>query len=496
MKCVILKKTMKIFGQRGLEIMIKKLRIAAVLLCAVMVFANIGGLTAEALSFVPTTKDSEGNIKDIKLYSDCVYLVNLDTGETIVDINSEKEVPPASLTKLMTAVVLLDTLGGDETTLKNTKMSAGTEAFDELFETGAATADIQPGESVSAYDLLAALLIPSACEAANIIAINVGGNIPRFVDMMNEKAGELGLKHTHFSNAHGLFTQQNFSTAKDISTICRYALDKYPVFKELVESPTFIMDATDFHPEGTFLLSTDYMIDQQSKYFYSYCKGIKTGTTDAAGRCFASWASCDGVNFMAVTLGAPMEKLPEDIKKGEDNPESIYADDTVYYNFIDHINLYEWAFNTLVEKDFIDEMSEVCDVKVAYGKKGNYANLKPASGYTRMWPANISVDDVEKTVTVMDNIVAPVEKGDVLGKMELKYNGELLAQIDLISTTKVERSPVKERTKIAKSYFKSKLFSVTATIVVFCIGLYCVISFLMAQRKYLRKLNPDGDSED
>ena len=474
----------------------KKLRVIAALLCAVLIFADVGSFSASALSFVPTAVDGDGNRSEVRLYSDCVYMVNMDTGEAIVDINSEKEVPPASLTKLMTAVVLLDELGGDESTLKNRMMSAGTEAFDELYDTGAATADIQPNESVSAYDLLAALLIPSACEAANIIAINVGGNIPRFVDMMNEKSAELGLKHTHFSNAHGLFTQQNFSTARDIATICRYALDKYPVFKELVGSPSFTMAPTDYHPDGTFINSTDYMINEFTKYYYTNCRGIKTGTTEAAGRCFASYATNDGVSYLAVTMGAPMEKLEEDIPKGKSDPESVYADDVVYYNFIDHINLYEWAFDTLVQKDFINEFSEVRDVKVGYGKKRDYANLKPACGYSRMWPVNIPIEDVEKTITVMDHIVAPVEEGDVLGKMELKYNGEVLAVIDLISTTKVERSPVKERARIVKSYFGSRLFRVTGSIVLVCIGAYCVLCFLIAQRKYLRKLNPDANNRN
>ena len=462
---------------------------------ALLVIVNVS-LPAAALSFSPTARDENGKIKDVKLYSDCVYMKNLDTGEVIVDINSEKEVPPASLTKLMTAVVMLDELGGDETALKSKMMSAGTEAFDELYDTGASTADIQPFESVSAYDLLAALLIQSACEASNIIAINVGGNVPRFVDMMNEKANELGLKHTHFSNAHGLFTQQNFSTAKDIAEICEYAINKYPVFKELVESPSFMMDATDFHPEGTYLTNTDYMLNEYTDYYYTYCRGIKTGTTEAAGRCFASYATRDGVTYLIVTMGAPMEKLPEDIKRGEEDPESLYADDVVYYNFIDHINLYEWAFNMLVQKDFIDELSEVRDVKVEYGRQRDYANLKPAGGYSRMWPANIPVDDVEKVITVKEHIVAPVEVGDVLGQMELRYKGEVLADIDLISTTKVERSPVKERMRVVKSYFRSMTFKVTAGAVIGGIALYCVAVFLMAQRKYLRRLNRSADGDD
>ncbi|WP_294471107.1 D-alanyl-D-alanine carboxypeptidase family protein [uncultured Ruminococcus sp.] len=464
-----------------------KFRLLTAVVCTFAVMVS-SVLPAGALTFKPTVKDDEGKLKELKLYSECVYMINMDTGEAIVDINSDKEVPPASLTKLMTAVVMLDELGGDEDELKAKKMSAGTEAFDELYGTGASTADIQPYESVSAYDLLAANLIPSACEASNIIAVNVGGNIPRFVDMMNEKVTELGLKHTHFSCAHGLFTQQNFSSAKDIAKICEYALDNYPVFRELVNTTFYTMEPTDFHPEGTSLTSTDFMINEYTKYYYSYCKGIKTGTTDAAGRCFASYATCDGTTYLTVTLGAPLEKQPEDIKKGEEDPESLYADEDVYYNFIDHINLYEWAFNMLVQRDFINEISEVRDVKVEYGKKLDYANLKPACGYSRMWPANIKVEDVEKIVTVKDHIVAPVEIGDVLGKMELRYNGETLAEIDLISTTEVERSPVKERVRVMKSYFESMSFKVTLACVLGALLLYCIIVFLIAQRKYLKRL--------
>lgn len=473
-----------------------KIRMMIIAVCAALMFTNLGGISAQALSFMPSIYGEEGELKDIRLYSDCIYMVNMDTGEAIVDINGDKEVPPASLTKLMTAVVMMDKLGGEESTLKGKYMSAGTEAFDELYGTGASTADIRPYEEVNAYDLLAALLIQSACEASNIIAINVGGNIPRFVDMMNEKAAELGLEHTHFSNAHGLFTQQNYSSAKDIAAICEYAINKYPVFKDIVESPSFEMDPTDYHPNGTLLVSTNFLLNEYSDYSYSYCRGIKTGTTDAAGRCFASYATCDGVTYLVVTLGAPMDKLSEDFKRGEEDPDSLYADDIVYYNFIDHINLYEWAFSMLVQKDFINEVSEVRDVPVEYGKKLDYANLKPAGGYSRMWPANIPVDDVEKVITVKKNIVAPIEEGDVLGKMALVYNGETLTEIDLISTTRVERSPVKERWMIVKSYFGSQMFRITALIIIVGIGLYSVLCFLIAQRKYLRRLNNDGYEDD
>ncbi len=469
----------------------KTLRALILLLTAAVLMNSLSVISAFGLNFTPTYYDEKGKLQDIRLYSESVYMINMDTGETIVDINGDVQRSPASMTKIMTAVVLLDEVGFEEETLKSIYVSAGTEAFDELYDTGAATADIQPYEKVSYYDLLAALLIPSACEAANIIAINVGGSVNGFVDLMNAKAKELGLDNTHFSNAHGLFTQQNYSTARDIAVLSQYALEHYSVFRELVSLDSYQMEPTDYHEVGSTILNTNLMLNNYTDYYYAYCKGIKTGTTDAAGRCLSSYAVYDGVSYLIVTMNAPMDKLPEDVEKGYEDPESIYGGDYVYYNILDHINLYEWAYSMLVSTDFINENSEVRDVKVAYGRKLDYANLKPANGYSQMWPVDVSVDDVEKIITVKENIVAPVEKGDVLGTMELRYHGETLAEIDLISTTKVERSPAKSRVKIIRSYFSSRVFRLTMIIIISGLVLYGAIHFVRIQRKYLRKYNDE-----
>ena len=134
----------------------------------------------------------------------------------------------------------------------------------------------------------------------------------------------------------------------------------------------------------------------------------------------------------------------------------------------------------------MDKNSEVRDVKVSYGDGIDYANLKPASGFTRLWPVNISVDDVEKKITVYDNVVAPVEIGDVLGKMELVYNGEVLATIDLVSTTKVERSQVKAKVKVARSYFESSVFKITAAVLIALVVIYSAIHIAKVQKKYMK----------
>ena len=464
-----------------------KKKITAVLCLTLSIMALFPVLCVHGVSFTPFYYDDDGKAKDLELYSKAVYMVNLDTGEAIVDINSEEDSVPASLTKIMTAVVLLDKFDGNKEKLQNTFYSAGSEAFDELYGTGASTADIQPDEKVSCYDLLAALMIPSACEAANIIALNVSDSTKDFSDLMNAKAKELGMNNTHFSNAHGLSASNNYSTCKDMEKLCKYAVDKYSVFREIVNMSSYKMSSTDYHPDGTLIYNTNLALNDATDYYYSPMKGIKTGSLDKAGRCLASYASYDGNTYIIVSMGAPMTKLAEDEKKGEEDPDSIYGADSVYYNVLDHIRLYKWAFSSIKSTDFIDPNSELRDVKVTYGSNGDYANLKPANGYTRLWPVNISTDDVQKKVTVYENIVAPIEVGDVLGKMELIYDGEVLETIDLVSTTKVERSYIKAKIKIAGSYIHSVEFKVTIGLIIAGILIYTAIYVVKFQKKYLRK---------
>lgn len=451
------------------------------------VFVTSLSTVASAFQYTPTAGiDENGKPIPLELYSESVYMINLDTGEELVSIDSERARVPASLTKVMTAVVLLEEFEDNFEEMKTTYVSAGSEVFDELYGTGASTADIRPHEKVSYYDLLAALLIPSACEAANIIAINIAGSINEFCDMMNEKAEELKMKDTHFSNAHGLFANKNYTSCKDMAVLCQYALDNFPYFREIVSMSSYEMEATNYHSSGSVLANTNFMLRSTSKYYYSYAKGIKTGTLDSAGRCLASYATYDGVTYLIVSMGAPMQKQEKDYEKGAENPNSVFADDVVYYNIVDHINLYEWAFDTLVTTDFVNTSSEVAEAEVEFGKNANYVTLKPAEGYSRLWPNNVSVEEVKQVITVADNVVAPIEEGDTLGKLELVYNGEVLTAIDLVATSDVEQATFKAKLHIAASFFKSVEFFIALAIILAIIIIYSIIYAVKVQKKYMK----------
>ena len=443
-------------------------------------------MSASAVNFKPISSlDKDGKPVELKLRSKAVSIIDMETGDSVYELNSEKELPIATMNMMMTCLLIVEKYQ-DIKALKGNSASAGSEAYDELFEKGTPTADIQPGESVSYYDLVCAMMLQSSCEAANIAAINIGGSLAGFTKMMNERAQKLGLSHTKFSSAHGFWTSGNYSSSHDLALLTRYILEHSNVLKEIGGLSEHTMAKTAQHPEGTTLYNNNVLLNDASLYYYSSVKGFKSATTNEAGRCLSSWANIDGTGYIVVTLGAPLEKLKEDEKKGDDDPESVYSQDYIYYSLIDHINIYNWCSKFLTQSDFLVPESEIRDVKVMYGDK-DYANLRAKTGYSRMWPTYVKTEDVKHEITVKENIVAPVEVGDVLGEMKLTYNGETIATLELISTTQVKRSGFSSKLEIAKSYFSSKVFFITLVVIIVLIALYTVIHIIRVNKKYLRK---------
>lgn len=375
------------------------------------------------------------------IYSEAMYLYNLDTKEVVMEKNADKRLVPASLTKIMTAIILIEKYKDNIGALSTTYVSGTSACFDELYMTGCSTADIQIGEMVSYKDLLYALMLRSACEAANIIAYNVAGSLSAFADMMNDKAAELGCENTHFTNAHGLFWENHYTTAHDMAIITEYALS-LPMFQEISCSPTYTMEATSFHTKPRIISHTNFMLskEQGGSNYCSYVRGIKTGTLDEAGRCLVTMALKDGYSYLLVTLNAP--------QKDENGLNR-------YYNFEDHKNIYEWAFANLRYTDIILGTEEKIELPVEYGEDRDYVILKPNGTYSAIWDKSVPMSAIHEVITTEKNIVAPVKAGDKLGTIELQYNGKTLTTLDLIAIEGLERSKEAETLTVAKSYIGS-----------------------------------------
>lgn len=446
-------------------------RLLCIIVSLVTAFAFMSASVCADISFTP----------DFEIYSDIVLLINLDTGNVMYSKNADTKAIPASLTKIMTAVLVLEKFQNDISALSTTYVSGGYECFDELYMTGASTADIQPNEKVSYKDLLYALLLPSACEAANIIAVNIGGSLSGFADLMNLKASQLGMKNTHYTNAHGLFFDNHYTTANDLAILTRYALS-LPLFAEITSSESYVMEATNYHKERTIRHSNIMMSKVNGgDYYYEYVKGIKTGTLDEAGRCLISTAYKDGYSYLLITLGAPMKD-----EQGNN----------VMYNMIDHKNIYQWAFKSFEYTTVISGTEEIDDVKVEYGDGVDYVNLIPKEEYARIWSKGVPTDSIHKVVTKKENVIAPVKRGDVLGTMELQYGGETLAVIDLVAESDVSRSKQKETIAVAQSFIGSNAFFNAVKYVIIFFVVYTVliiilkIIFMRINKKRAKLYNP------
>lgn len=208
-------------------------------------------------------------------------LYNLDTGRVLFEKDPESETTIASLTKIMTSILAIENQDLDNVVKITTPMVSNLEEF--------VVAGIQVGQEMTVEELLYLTLLPSAGDAAQALAIHNSGSIESFADLMNQKANEIGLKNTHFSNPAGK-DEDNYSSAKDIATLLKYAL-KNPEFKKIFETFEYYSPTL----EKTFLKTTGKI---------ETLSGAKTGFTYDAGRCLASTASLNGVNYLLVNLNA------------------------------------------------------------------------------------------------------------------------------------------------------------------------------------------------
>lgn len=242
-----------------------------------------------------------GKIKEIteNISSRNAVLIDLHTGRTVCEKNSETVTYPASLTKIMSAMIAIENIPSPETTM----ITVTQETVDQLVRENSSMAGFSAGETVSATDLLYGCLLASGGEATETLASYVGGSESEFVAMMNKKAEELGCTSTHFANATGLHSISHVSTAVDMAKIFRYALEN-ETFRNIITSPSYYTSHTEQHPNGLTLTSTVYKAFSQAGLEMGSVLGGKTGFTLEARQCLASYYSGDDGDYILITMGA------------------------------------------------------------------------------------------------------------------------------------------------------------------------------------------------
>jgi len=289
---MVLSKIFRLFGE------------LVVLLGVVACLIIIGGLMysdrgLEESGFTMITKSKVEEVREIRtdlLNSEYALLVEMATNDVILDQRGSDKIYPASMTKVMTALVAIETLADlNEPIYLEPSIYPGLQAMN------AAMAGFNPGQQVPAVDLLYGMMLASGAESTIALAFSVAGSEEGFVQLMNEKANELGLKGTHFTNASGFHHPEHYTTAMDMAKLMKYAWENQ-VLKELLTTPFYVV-------EDLTLESTLFSNLSRTKVNNGEIIGGKTGFTPEAGRCLVSLAQINEKHYILVTAGA--ENTPE-----------------------------------------------------------------------------------------------------------------------------------------------------------------------------------------
>lgn len=361
----------------------------------------------------------------VKTETEIFYIASLDTGTVLFEKNSQKQAAPASLTKIVTAIVALENCADLETVV-----TAKEESIRMLDGTGSSLGGIKVGEEVTMRNLLYYLLISSANEAATIIADYVGGgSVEKFVEMMNATAKRLGCNNSQFKNPHGLDEDGHYSSAQDMATFAKHAMT-FPVFNEITNTSNYKMPATNLQPEHN-IISTNFMLSSGYKeYYLAEAKGIKTGSTTNAGKCFVTTATKDGYSYIAVAMKAPYYDYDKD-----GYPEN--------FAFMDTKAMLEWIFDNIKLKVVTDPSKIITVVDVKYSSKVDHVRLVPAEDCVALVPDSVDSDSVlvePVKDTVPAFVEAPLKKGDEVCEAVVSYAGEEIARIKLVAAEDVDRN--------------------------------------------------------
>jgi len=335
-------------------------------------------------------------------------LIDEATGMVLYEKNADEKLYPASITKIMTAIVAIE--NGD----LNQIMTASQSAIDDIGPDGM-NIGILAGEQLRHENLLNAMLIKSANEAANIIAENLTGDRQQFIDMMNKKAKQIGTVNTNFVNASGIHHPDHYTTAADFAKIARYAMS-IPKFREIVSKQTYEMPPTNMHKEWPVLYSGNKLLYRSSEY-YTQPTGIKSGFTNPAGFNLVSSAIDEnGTELISVIMG-------------EDSSADLYRDSQA---------LLEYGFRNFKAESLAEKDKVFKNINTKESGENKTLDLIYSSDLQCLIPNDRSKEDIKVVQNVPDTINSSVYKGQILGYAEFYLDDQKLGKVNILASRSVE----------------------------------------------------------
>ena len=369
-------------------------RAAALLLTAVLaVSATLPGL---AVYEMPIQTANEG---------ESVYLFNADIDKPILEQNIDQQRYIASLTKMMTALLFLES--GKDLNAEITIPTSLTQEFKDIQNANGSTMNLRIGETVRRIDLLYGLLVASANDAASVIASDVAdGSLPNFVAMMNQKAQELGCTSTSFTCVHGLYDYGNVSSAHDLALIAS-ACAANETYMKAANTLSYTLPATNLHQNERTITSTNLMLNPEYPYYRDYIRGMKTGFTTLAGRCYVTFAQKGGHTYGLVILGSDLDNIYKEASE-----------------------LLDWAFASFADRQLVDTETPLTTVPLTKCRSEEAVELyaaEPLSGYGH------ADDKGTCSVELPESGSATVKSGAGLGEATVYLDGYEVGKVSLVT---------------------------------------------------------------
>lgn len=401
------------------------------------------------------------------LNAEAALLISPDSGMVLYEKNADERRYPASTTKIMTALLTLENV-----TDLNETVTAEASDFENV------TAGIKQGEQVTVKDLLYALMLPSANEAAYMLARHVGGTYENFVNMMNERAAELGCTGTHFSNPCGLHADDHYSTARDLYKIAYEAM-KDETFANIVNTVQHMMSKTNMHEERKIYTTNMLIFSSYAPYAYPYCQGIKTGHTSQAGNCFVGYAEYGDAKLYSVVMGC-------------DDQSAEYPE--IAASFTDTSALCKWGFENFISKTLVKQGDTIKQIKVELSTDTDKLVLTAKNDLVSLVPKDLDIEALtqDPVITAPESVDAPIKAGDVIGSVTYSYNGMDYGTVELVALSDVEMSPVLYYADKLSNFFQSTVFKVILIVLAVFVVLYILFNLTFGgirrrkQRKNLR----------
>lgn len=342
--------------------------------------------------------------EEFNITSKNVILYNMNDQNILYELNSNEQVQIASLTKIMTTITAIEQVDNLEQTVPITKEAL--KGIEEYTQVG-----FQIGDAPTVLDLLYGVMLPSGADAANALAIHVSGSISKYVELMNGKAQELGLKNTHFDNPIGMDSEENYSTASDLAKLLIYSL-KNETFKEIFEAREYTISCLNKTVKSTLIsYSRSYGLDTTD------ITGAKSGFTDRAGLCLASTATIDDVSYLLVTLGADTTSRSNAVR-----------DTLEIYNYYSST----YSYQQVMKKDTV-----LATIPIKWGKVKNY-EIKATEDKYLYLENDIRKNKIKYEYNGIEELKYGMKQGDQLGTITVTYRNEELATYDVYLDSKIE----------------------------------------------------------